>query len=77
MQSNLSTVLPFLSARLGVSLAEMYEVRASIALNAFDAHAVQFLTELDAARAEDMTCAEAVAWPAICEVAAKVGLRGG
>ena len=77
MQSNLATVLPFLSARLGVSLAEMYEVRASIALKAFDAHALQFLTELDAERAENLTCAEAMAWPAICEVAAKVGLRGG
>lgn len=70
-------MLPFLAARLGVSLAEMYEVRASIALEDFDAHAVQFLTEMDAERAEDMTCAEVMAWPAICEVAAKVGLRGG
>lgn len=77
MQAKISAVLPFLAARSGVPLAEMYGVRVSIAWTAFEAHAIEFLTEIDAERAENLTCAEAMAWPCICEVAAKVGIRGG
>ncbi len=55
----------------------MYGVRASIAATAFESHAIQFLSEIDAERADNLTCAEVMAWPAICERAAKAGIHGG
>ena len=71
-------MLPFLAVRTGITVAELHTMSAAAVMSFFGEHAVQFMAEIldDPARAEGMTVAETIAWPAIKEAAALVGISG-
>lgn len=77
MQSPIATVLPFLAARLGVTIADLLPMLTTTVTGLFGRHAILFLRELtqDKSRTESMTDAEIKAWPAIKETAAMVGIN--
>ena len=78
MDIKISAVLPFLAARLNVAVSDLLAMPVDTVARIFGRHAFLFLDEcaLNPARAESLTEAERMAFPAIKEAAKMVGLGG-